>query len=78
MVLTGNPDNMEPINEIIMCSNVHVDYYLKSYLPDVLENSFVYQYAEAFEQKLPVVGVMCLGVVDYPSVTCSAEMLPAL
>ena len=44
----------------------------------MLENTIECQYAEAREQMLPVVGEMCLGVVDYATVTCYAEMLPAL
>jgi len=49
-------------------------------LPEVLENSAIeYQCIEVSEQKLPVVGDMCVGDVYYAaSVTWCAEMLPVL
>jgi hypothetical protein len=44
----------------------------------VLENSFVYQFEEAFEQKLPALEEICIEVMDYRSATCYVEMLPVL
>lgn len=78
MILTGNPDNLEPINESIGYSNECVNYYKQSYLAEVLENSFVYQFGEVFEQKLPAIEERCLVVLEYRSATYYAEMLPVL
>lgn len=78
MLLTGNPEGLRPINEYIRYSNECITNYKQSYLAPALENSFVYQFGEVFEQKLPALEERCHMVLEYCSGVHHVELLPVL